>query len=172
MKLSTIKLIVTQLTAASAMALVSPAMASDASAYVAATEKDNRVSFWIKSRTTPGVVNYYSCDLVESIAEDMLESLGATDVSARCSGGIDNGFGFPREAYLRVSFKSVVSSADGTLQAEFSPVSIKGRQNCELATQIMKEIKPQFEIKNVVARKCRGGDNDSYKFNLEVLKAR
>ena len=110
--------------------------------------------------------SYYSCDYVEAQTEKVLEMFGATEISVRCSGGIE--FGQVMPVSVRASFETPVLSG-----AEVSEiVKYKGdswNPACGLNVRIVKSLLPKFSNVTVVKKSDSCAfqrSNYSYEFSI------
>ena len=126
---------------------------------------ENNVSFGYSVNEGWGT-SYYSCDYVEAQTEKVLELFGATDVSVRCSGGIEFGSMWP--VSVTATFNSPVLS--GREVAEV--VKLKGdnsNPSCGLNVKIVKSLLPSFNNVSVIKKNdsCAfQSSNYSYEFAI------
>lgn len=125
-----------------------------------------RISFSPRTHTGPGSQTYYNCDSVEMMAESHLESLGATNVSVRCSGGIGRGNPFPMPAHLSGTFDAPVTTSGGASKE----VKLKGNDGCNLNSEFLDYVIPMFSGVKVISRSasCGGGRFDRWSYVLDV----
>ncbi len=132
---------------------------------VSAFSADNKVSFGHSGNEGWGT-SYYSCDYVEAQTEKVLELFGATDVSVRCSGGIEFGTMWP--VSVTATFNSPVLS--GREVAEV--VNLKGdnwNPSCGLNVKIVKSLLSSFNNVSVIKKNdsCAfQSSNYSYEFAI------
>lgn len=132
---------------------------------VSAFSADNKVSFGYSGNEGWGT-SYYSCDYVEAQTEKVLELFGATDVSVRCSGGIEFGTMWP--VSVTATFNSPVLS--GRKVAEV--VNLKGdnwNPSCGLNVKIVKSLLSSFNNVSVIKKNdsCAfQSSNYSYEFAI------
>jgi hypothetical protein len=113
---------------------------------------------------------YYNCDSVEDRVESHLETLGASNISVRCSGGLDTWSSMPpMPAYVTASFDAQLPSNGGgveemTLKARFD-------QDCELNTKALQAILPEMPGVTIVSKRDSCFDNRSRWF-YEITIAR
>lgn len=126
------------------------------------------VSFSVGGR---GGLNYtfYNCDSVEERVETLIEKLGGTSASVRCTGGLDRWGGMPpMPSYVTARFETV----GGTGAVE--NVTIKAEsfdQNCELNVAAMEALLPAFENVKVVSKRASCFDNRSrWYYNLQITR--
>lgn len=140
---------------------------------IPASNVSNSYGFTISSIWDFGGRVYYNCDSVEDAAKDMLQHLGARNISVQCTGGLDHNGMPPMEAYLRVSYDSLKASGSGdpsAIQAYYTAVELRGYQDCFLAQQLFKKFVPTFDTKDVSSvRRCTEASG-SYLYRLSVLK--
>ena len=109
---------------------------------------------------------YYSCDYVEAQTEKVLEMFGATEVSVRCSGGIEMGQMWP--VSVRASFEAPVLVGTEVAQV----VTHKGDSRnpaCGLNVRIVKSLLPKFSNVTVLKKSdsCAfARSNYSYEFSI------
>jgi hypothetical protein len=126
---------------------------------------ENNVSFGHSGYEGWGM-SYFSCDYVEAQTEKVLELFGATDVSVRCSGGIEFGSMWP--VSVTATFNSPVLS--GREVAEV--VKLKGdnsNPSCGLNVKIVKSLLPSFNNVSVIKKNdsCAfQSSNYSYEFAI------
>lgn len=115
------------------------------------TYQDRNTSFTI-STFGGGNNHFYSCDTVEWEVEALLKKLGATNISVRCTGGIDSwNINFSRPAYVRASFTALSISNDITdFETEglrIVNLKLKTRPtNCHLLTQAFQGLKDDLPV--------------------------
>lgn len=144
------------------LALVASASAF-ANEYVSKT-----VSFSVGGR---GGLNYsyYNCDSVEDTVESHLEKLGATNISVRCSGGLQYPSPMPpMPAFVKASFDAPVPNGgvveNVTLKARFD-------QNCEVNTTALNAILPQMPSVTVLAKRDSCFDNRTrWFYDLSIVQ--
>ncbi|MBC7457588.1 MAG: hypothetical protein H7235_04875 [Bdellovibrionaceae bacterium] len=125
--------------------------------------------FSIRSSTQTGWV-YYNCDSVEQAVTDLLSKIGASNISVRCSGGIENGQP-PMEAYVDVTFDALqLASINDTniVMANWTPVKIHSWDDCDLKSQIFKDTQAGFAIKDVKISSC-SSPSSQFKASLTTL---
>lgn len=110
--------------------------------------------------------SYYNCDYVEDTAKSLLKKLGATDISARCTGGLDPWMRIALPATVRSEFNLPVVTGETT-----EVVKIRGR-DCVLNTKLMKSFLKVFTNVEVIKARtsCFGGSNDSFSYELKVTR--
>lgn len=118
-----------------------------------------------------GGLNYtfFNCDSVEGQVETLIEKLGGTNVSVRCTGGLDPwGNMPPMPAYITAKFEN----RGGTGAVE--NVTIKSDawdSNCELNVPAMEALLPAFENIKVVSKRASCFDNsDRWSYNLQITR--
>lgn len=126
------------------------------------------VSFSVGGR---GGLNYtfFNCDSVEGQVETLIEKLGGTNVSVRCTGGLDPWSSMPpMPAYVTATF----DNAGGTGAVE--NVTIKSQawdSNCELNVTALESLLPKFENIKVVSKRASCFDNSSrWSYNLQITR--
>lgn len=123
------------------------------------------VNFTVSHIVSGGTI-YYHCDKVEDVTEDFLEAFGATDISVRCSGGLDTMNGqWSTPARVRASYVA----AEGT---QMMAVELEGRRGCHLAHTVFEELSENFVLENVdTGRRCRPFSNfDRWNISFDVLR--
>ena len=113
---------------------------------------------------------YYNCDSVERNVENLLEEMGARNISVRCTGGLDRWGRMSTSAFVRASFEALSYSMpnDGTHFA-VEKVSINERGACHLYNTSVKALAKNFELTELSTGSCwRPGDSTSISF--KVLK--
>jgi len=111
--------------------------------------------FIIRSSTIDGWT-YYNCDSVEDTVSDLLSQLGATNISVRCTGGIQDDQPL-MDAFVDVKFdalKVAGASDTDTVMANWTPVKINSWDNCDLKSQILKETQSGFSMMDVKVSSC------------------
>jgi|SRR6185312_10823468 len=158
----------------SLLSLALVAMVGQTALALPAKSISNKYSFTISSNWDFGGHVYFNCNSVEDFATAMLEKMGARNVKASCTGGIDNGGNMPpMEAYLSVSYDSVKAASAGdaqTIQADYSSVELRGFDDCFLARQLFKKFQPTFDIKNLSTPHSCSNPGGSYLYRFDVLK--
>lgn len=143
-------------------------------ASVPAVLADNEAAFTISTNADWGGYVYYDCDSVEAAAEDFLAEMGAMDIRARCTGGLENGQALP--AHLRVEFVNAIAakSTEATHQANYRMVEMRGSKNrghgCMLMKDIYRNLAGMFDTRSVNARfSCNSSFSQRYTIDLESL---
>lgn len=127
-----------------------------------------KVSFSVGGR---GGLNYsyYNCDSVKDTVEALIEKLGGSSVSVRCTGGLDTwGNMPPMPAYVTATFDNAASGNGPTER-----VTLKSRfeSSCELNTTALNAILPQFENITVVSKRDTCFDNRSrWSYDLDIVR--
>lgn len=101
-----------------------------------------------------GTKIYYSCDVVEDMVENMLETLGATDIKTRCFSGTNGAIDWFLPLSVSVEFQKTNFSE--TQHAEFMG------ETCYLAHETFHVLKKTFAVTNVDKNHCRYGFIDRY----------
>jgi hypothetical protein len=114
-------------------------------------------------------VTYFNCDSVEGQVETLIEKLGGTNVSVRCTGGLDTWRSMPpMPAYVTATFDTV----GGTGAVE--NVTIKSPawdSNCELNVPAMEALLPAFSNIKVVSKRASCFDNSSrWSYSLQITR--
>ncbi len=109
---------------------------------------------------------YYTCDGFESAVKAILEKMGARKVEVTCS------FGLPYDTIVSAHAKFSVASAaaNGTDNASFQKVAIKGKESCGMHQGVVRQILPAFTSRNVRGEGLCVNPNDSYDIEMEILK--
>lgn len=149
------------------------AMAAEAT--VQAVKTHNSFDYVVNGRTAMGNQVYYNCDAAEDYIETLLEKVGATNISVRCTGGIDFGQ-IPMDSLaIEVSFDSVrlpSATVTGTeTPAIWKSVKLQDFDNCNLAMETIKGVKDHLEIKDMKGLNRCWDANDSYRVTLSALVA-
>lgn len=151
-----------------------------ASADVPAVLAEQEMAFAISSHADHGGQIYYSCYAVEAAAEDLLTSLGAMNVKANCSGGLESG-GFSPIAFLSLEFTHPVTAkaTEATHSARYMTVELKGRESssgvhkghsCHLAREIFRNTSETLDLQNLHADfRCSGSFSRSYVIHADAL---
>jgi len=112
--------------------------------------------------------SYYACSYVEDQTFDILETLGATGIDVRCSGGITSGwYAGPVYVTARFDLPQVNGSEESILELKgdvFNPA-------CGLNVKIIKEVLKVFSNITVLKKQDHCAFSDSnYYFQLKVLR--
>ncbi len=113
---------------------------------------------------------YYSCDSAQSAAESLLVEMGATNVSVRCTGGLDEFVS--TEAYLQLYYeplKLAKPNEKAAFTANWTAVELRGFDGCHLNNQIFEQIQGDFELRQISQRRC-GSLSSSYRLRFETLE--
>lgn len=115
--------------------------------------------------------SYYNCDSLEDMAEGHLENLGASSISVRCSGGLEDWGGRwqASPAFVRGSFDAPM--ATGTSTTTRTLKSRGSDQNCEANVAILDKVLPLFPAITVVSKKasCWNG-RGQWSYQLSVAE--
>lgn len=125
--------------------------------------------FMIRSSTMTGWV-YYNCDSVEQAVTDLLSKLGASNISVRCTGGIDHSHP-PMDAYVDVTFDALKLAAindTDIVMANYLPVKIRSWDDCDLKSQIFKNTQSGFSMTDVKVSSC-SNPSSAFKASLKTL---
>ena len=128
--------------------------------------------FMIDSDVDFGGKIYYRCDTVEISVKLLLEKMGARDVQVRCYGGIDQ---FRPVELSSSSLKlqyTVLSSRDSSsarYPTQWTAVSIRSFESCHLLTQVFKQVKGQFELRNITGPSTCFSSNQNFRVQFETL---
>jgi hypothetical protein len=112
--------------------------------------------------------SYYACSYVEDQTFDFLETLGATGIEVRCSGGITPGwYAGPVYVTARFDLPQVSGSEERILELTgdvFNPA-------CGINVKIIKEVLKAFSHITVLKKQdqCPFADSNYY-FQLKVLR--
>lgn len=115
-----------------------------------------------------GYESYYACSYVEDQAEQYLELLGATNIDARCSGGIQSGW-YNQPVSLRATFDLPEVTGAGVDSVEikgdaFSPA-------CGLNVRLIKEIlKTMTNVQVVKKDDACAFASSNYYFKLNIAR--
>jgi hypothetical protein len=116
--------------------------------------------------------NYYSCDFAESALESHLETLGASNISVSCSGGIEYNWGmFPVNLAARFDMPS--ATPENHTRSENIRVSSRsfGNSSCNFHTKLLNKLLPLFTNVAVNAKRTSCMDNDSrWSYDLTVFQ--
>lgn len=125
-----------------------------------------KISFSPSTYTGGGTQHWYNCDSVEDTVEKHLEDLGATNISVRCSGGLDNGR-FPSPAFVSGTFDAPVPTPE---EDGVSAIVLEGRQSCSLNTEFLDYVLPMFSGATVISRRasCWGSWSDRWKYTIQL----
>lgn len=131
-----------------------------------ASEYVSRKMSWGPRTYNGGTVSYYNCQSVESTVESHLESLGAQNISVRCSGGIEMGWTMP--AHVTAKFDAPVPAENEVVHE----VTLKGSDSCHLNTEFLDAAIPMFPGVKVLSKRasCSGGRLDRWSYSLTVTK--
>ncbi|MFL5815151.1 MAG: hypothetical protein ACJ763_16360 [Bdellovibrionia bacterium] len=151
----------------------SSAMAAEAT--VQAVKTHNSFDFTVNGRTAFGHQVYYNCDAAEDYIENLLGKMGATNISVRCTGGIDMGQ-IPMDMLaIEVAFDSVrmpSAAVTGTETAGvWKEVKLHDFGNCNLAMETIKGVKDHFDLKDIKGLDRCWDANDSYRVSFSALMA-
>ena len=127
-------------------------------------------SFRISSIGDFGSRIYYNCDSVENQVASMMERFGATNVSVRCTGGLDPWGGFATEAFVRLTMDVLVSDANGAMRGEYQEVSIRSFDNCHLLKEISENTHGLFDVRSLNYTKTCTRSNSRFRLKGEFLK--
>jgi hypothetical protein len=109
---------------------------------------------------------FYACDYVEAQTENILELFGATEISVRCTGGIQYGQMWPVQVTAYFEAPVLVGNEMNTItkiQGDFSNPA------CGLNTTIVKNLLPSFKNVEVLKKSdsCAfASSNYSYTFAI------
>ena len=102
---------------------------------------------------------YYNCDSVENAVESMMTDFGATNVSVRCTGGLNRWGGFPTEARVSLSMDVLKMKAAGAMRGEYKSVRIRSFRSCHLLKEIADKTHGLFDVKTLdYTRRCTSSD--------------
>lgn len=144
-------------------------LASVASAAMNASLTHNQFSFGVNGHEDLGTEVYYNCDSVESYTEDLLQKMGAQNISVTCMG---DHMGLTSYPNIEVSFDSARTTgaaSDRVIEADWTPVSLHDFNNCQLARAIVRGVQDHFEIKDLTGMRSCGSPGASYRYNMTVL---
>ena len=134
----------------------------------AAVDAQNKVSFSVGGR---GGLNYsfYNCDSVKTTVANLVQKLGGSAVSVRCSGGLDPWSNMPpMPAFVTASFDNAVA---GNGQVDRVTLKSSFDSNCELNTTALNALLPKFENIKVVSKRASCMDNRSrWSYELEISR--
>lgn len=119
--------------------------------------------FVVDSHTDFGGRAYYDCDAVEMKTADFLELLGASNISVKCSGGLDRHMGWAREAF-------VVASFDVAQEGSYEEFELKSFDSCHLYKEIFSGVKKAFDFERVDRVRSCMRSSDSVRITGSVLK--
>jgi hypothetical protein len=150
----------------------STAMAADAT--VQAVKTHNSFDFVVNGRSSFHQV-YYNCDSAEDYIESLLKKMGASNISVRCTGGIDYGqipmdFLSIEVAYDNVRLPSANVTGTQTTGV-WKEVKLNDFDNCNLAMETIKGVKDHFELKDIKGADRCWDPNDSYRVSFSALMA-
>lgn len=114
-----------------------------------------KTSFRISSIADFGSRVYYNCDSVENQVESLMERFGATNVSVRCTGGLNPWGGFATEAFVTLSMDVMVSDANGAMRGEYQTVKVNSFDNCHLLKEVVDNTHGLFDVQDLdYTRRC------------------
>lgn len=124
---------------------------------------EQEVNFTYFGNEEIGTRSYHNCDSVESSAKSILKKLGATDISVRCTGGLDVWSRMALPVNLRASFNTPVVTGES-----YEIVKLRG-DNCGLETRMIKSFLKVFtNIEVLKERSNCGMSRATYSFELKV----
>lgn len=126
-------------------------------------------NFRINYRTLFGGTVFYACDSVEAAAEELLTELGATQIEAKCHGGIRPWGGWSGPSYLNVSFNVKKISDDGNGEGAFGFIEFRSHGSCHLYSEIFKGVQGAFELRRPDIGSCFRADSN-FRLDGEVLR--
>lgn len=131
-----------------------------------ATESVARKLSWSPRTYNGGTVSYYNCQSVRSTVEAHLESLGAQNISVRCSGGIEMGWTMP--AHVTAKFDAIIPESNGVVRE----VTLKGSDSCNLNSEFLDVAIPMFPGIKVLSKRtsCSGGRLDRWSYSLSITE--
>lgn len=133
-------------------------------------DKTVSTDFRVASHTTFGNRVYYVCDVVESAAKTLLETLGAKDVEVRCSGGLDPYSGYARDAHVKATYTVKAMSEDGESEGTYQEFEFKKFGSCHLYAEVLEGVKGDFDFERLDrVRTCFRSD-DNIRITGSVLK--
>jgi hypothetical protein len=116
--------------------------------------------------------NYYSCDFAEAALESHLESLGASNISVSCSGGIEQNWGF-WPVNLTASFDIPAATSENHTRSQNSRLSSSrfGNSSCYFNTKLLNKLLPLFTNVKVNAKRATCMDSDSrWSYDVTVFQ--
>ncbi len=115
---------------------------------------------------TGGSAHYYNCRSVESTVESHLEALGATNVSIRCSGGIERGWSTP--AHVSGSYDVKMPETNDMARV----VTLKGFDSCNLNSEFLDYVVKEIPGATVLKRRasCFGGRTDRWSYDIQIME--
>ena len=126
-------------------------------------------NFRINDRTLFGSTVFYACDSVEGAATELLTKLGATNIEAKCHGGIRPWGGWSGPSYLNVSFNVKKASDEGTTEGSYEFINFRSYGSCHLYSEIFNGVKGAFDILRPDFSACFRTDSN-FRLNGEVLR--
>jgi hypothetical protein len=132
------------------------------------------VRFTIPSRDL-GTVTYYNCDSVEDAVERNLETLGATNISVRCTGGLDTwNPGWSTDAMVRATFDTIVPTGNGG-QERMTVRSSLRTGDCRMNVAILDRVIPAMPSVTLESRQARcsnfgGRDTGRWAYDVTITR--
>jgi hypothetical protein len=143
---------------------------------VSAIKTQTTATIFIQSQVNPGTTVLYSCDGLESTAQNLLKKLGATNISTDCSGegGASDRPSFSPTLILNFTVPRLPGPgiSGPALTAHWQNVTLSGFDDCEAVRQIVSGFKDQLSVQNFQGSLDDGacfGTDSPYHYSLEVL---
>jgi len=130
--------------------------------------KTVKSSFTVPELSGNGGRSYYSCDSVEAETQSILKTLGAKNISVRCTGGISPFGGFHSPAFVRANYSVLSFEVQGNMTVAIANERIDGN-NCHLTNSIVNGVEKKFEISKLRTRNCFRA-SDRTMVTMDVLK--
>lgn len=108
--------------------------------------------------------SYYACSYAETQAVNYLKQLGARNIRVSCSGGLPH----MDAIFLRATFRAAVQGGQST--ATWQAVKIRNRDACDFNERLVRELLPEFSIRNVYKSGTCWDSQGRFTYNLSVLK--
>jgi hypothetical protein len=147
---------------------------SIAQASVSAVPVSHTENFTLRSNFVPGETVYYNCSSVEPEIEAVLEHMGATNISVRCTGGLDTfnpALSFP--AFITMTYESLHPASDDspTVLADWKQINIRSFDNCAMMTQVYNAVKGTMEMQDVTGPNSCAQSNSDFHLTFTGLIA-
>ena len=98
-----------------------------------------------------------------------MKDFGATNVSVRCTGGLDRWGGFATEARVSLSMDVLKTETQGAMRGEYQAVEFRAFGSCHLYKEIAEKTHGLFDVKSLsYTRRCNSMDR--FRLNGEFLK--
>ena len=132
--------------------------------------KDFKTKYTIQTRTDFGSQVFYNCDSVENRVERLLETLGAKNISVRCTGGLDMWGNFHLPARVTAKYSALSNEMiNSGINTELVEEKVKERNSCHLLNTSFNKLRKNFLIDSYKVRRCTSSNTRS-NIRFTVLK--